>query len=108
MDCKDEKCGASDSTLACKLTSRELQQRKVTILASLRKQVIEKKELDNGYAFKFPSDDKMLDELTDFIKTERECCDFFSFKLSVSGEATWLEITGPKGAKEFITTELEL
>ncbi len=107
---KDDCCKKPRGELSCKLMTAELQERKETVLASLRKQVIEKKELENGYAFKFNGSDKMIDELTDFEKTERHCCDFFTFNLSISGDTSSLlfEITGPKEAKEFIATELEL
>lgn len=49
--------------------------------------------MKNGYAYKFTGSDKMVDELTAFIKTERQCCDFFTFNLSVTGDKTtaWLE-----------------
>lgn len=99
-----------NEALACKLTSKELQARKATVLESLRKQVIEKKELASGYSYKFDNSDKMLDELTEFIKTERQCCDFFDFALSIVSDegAIWLSLTGPKNAKEFIKTELNL
>ena len=45
-----------------------------------------------------------------FVKTERECCDFFTFHLSISGNKSeaWLKITGPKRAKDFIRDELEM
>jgi hypothetical protein len=80
------------------------------VIASLRKKVLEKKELSNGYAFKFGGSDEMLDELTTFIKAERQCCDFFTFNLQISGDQSevWLELTGAEGAKDFIRTELEL
>ena len=70
----------------------------------------EKKELKNGYAYKFEGSDGTVDQLADFIKTERMCCDFFTFNISVSGDKSeaWLQIAGPKGAKEFIVSELEL
>jgi len=119
MDNKEEKsacssgcCKASNqsSELACKLTTPELQQRKETVLASLKQQITEKKELTNGYAFKFPGTDKMLDELLEFIKTERECCSFFVFNLSISGDKkeVWLELTGADGTKDIIVSELGL
>lgn len=100
----------TDTALVCKLTTKELQLRKETVLESLRKQVMEKKELPNGFSYKFDNTDKMLDELTEFIKTERQCCDFFDFGLSiVSDENTiWLSLTGPKNAKNFIKAELNL
>lgn len=96
--------------LTCKLTTPELQERKRTVLASLKTQIIDKKELINGYAFKFPGSDKILDELLEFIKTERECCDFFVFNFSISGDKSeaWLALTGPEGSKDFIETELGL
>lgn len=97
-------------TLTCKLTSPELQKRKTTIIANLKKQIIEKKELSNGYSYKFKGIDKVIDELVTFIKTERLCCDFFDFEIKVNGNASfaWLTITGPKGTKDFIKSELEL
>lgn len=104
----ESKIKASDPT--CKLTTPELQQRKSTVIESLRKQVIQTKELANGYAFKFTGTDKMVDELTEFIKTERECCDFFTFTISVKGDKSdiWLEMTGAEGTKDFMKAELEL
>ncbi len=109
--CSDDcKAKSKSGELSCKLTTPELQKRKETVLASLKEQMTEKKELKDGYAFKFPGTDKMLDELTEFIKTERECCDFFTFNLSISGDKSeaWLELTGADGAKDFISTELGL
>ncbi len=97
-------------SLTCTLTSAEMQERKATVIANLQKKLIEKKELIDGYAFKFNGSDGMVDELSTFIKTERECCSFFNFNLSIAGNKStaWLELTGPEGAKDFITTELGL
>lgn len=98
----------NNTELSCKLTSKELQQRKATVLAGLKDQVLEKKDLHNGFAFKFKGTDKMIDDIIEFVKTERKCCDFFTFTLSFSGDGSeaWLELTGPDGAKDFISTEL--
>lgn len=109
--CSDDCQAENKSTaLSCKLTSPELQKRKETVLASLKSKVIEKKELQNGFAFKFTGTDEMLDELNEFIKTERECCSFFIFNLSISGDKSeaWLELTGAEGVKDFVSSELGL
>lgn len=97
-----------EKTIACKLTSPELQQRKATVISSLKRQMLRKEELTDGYRYQFKGTDALLDELLDFIKTERQCCDFFQFSLQVAGDAseTQLSITGPEGAKAFIETEL--
>ena len=108
--CKKIAVSKRETPLSCKLTTPELRERKATVIASLKKQVMEKKELRNGYAYKFAGSDNTVDEIANFIKTERMCCDFFTFNMSVRGDKSeaWLEITGPKGAKEFITSELDM
>jgi hypothetical protein len=101
---------AEQAKLSCKLTTTELQQRKKTVIAELRNLVIEKIETENGFKYKFDGSDNVLDKLTEFIKTERLCCDFFVFNLTTSSDAkfTWLELSGPEGTKDFIKTEVGL
>jgi len=95
--------------LTCKLTTRELQQRKKTVVAELKNVLLEKIELENGFSYKFNGSDEMLDILNSFIKTERLCCDFFVFNLKISSHDSfaWLELTGPEGVKKFIKCEIE-
>ena len=106
-NCTDH-CG--EKPLTCKLTTPEMQHRKETVVANLKRQVLEKKELTNGYSYTFKGSDAVVDEVSNFIKTERLCCDFFNFELKVAGDAShaWLTITGPDGTKDFITSELDL
>lgn len=100
----------SKTELTCKMLPEELKVRKETVLQSLKTKILDRKEMKNGYAFKFPGNDLVVDEIVEFIKTERECCDFFVFNLSVSGDKSeaWLTMTGVEGAKDFITQELGL
>ena len=95
--------------LSCKLTSEELEERKTNVLLVIKKKVLDKKELSNGYSFKFENTDEMIDMLTDFVKSERQCCDFFNFALHINNDGSlWFDLTGPKDAKEMISSELEL
>lgn len=98
----------SSKALACKMTTPELRVRKETVIKSLKNQLIAKKELKDGYQYSFAGTDKMIDELAEFVKSERACCDFFTFNLSFKDEQAILQITGPKGVKEFIKAELEM
>lgn len=100
----------NDTKVYCKLTSAELQARKKTVLANLRGKLLERKELENGIAFRFPGSDEVLDELMEFVKTERACCSFFIFNLSFGGDGkeAWLSLTGPDGTKQMIKAELGL
>lgn len=108
--CAPKSATASSTPLICKLTTAELNHRKETVLASLQGKVLERKELIDGYAFRFEGSDAVLNELNTFIQSERQCCPFFTFGLSVSGEPSeaWLALTGPEGVKEVIRDELGL
>ena len=101
---------AKDEPLVCTLSSPELRKRKETVIAGLKARFIEKRELKDGYAFKFTGDDNMVDQLMEFIKSERQCCGFFTFTLTVSGDKSeaWLALTGPVGTKLFIESEVGL
>ena len=94
--------------VTCKLTTPELQKRKATVIADLKSLVLERKELEDGYSYKFEGKDEILDKLNDFIKTERMCCDFFTFQVTVEENTALLKITGPNGAKEFLKEEVDL
>lgn len=106
---KDMKTLMQEAKLSCKLTTPELQQRRKTVIAELKSQLLEKAETDKGFKYKFEGSDKMLDLLNNFIKTERLCCDFFVFNLTASSDTkfTWLELSGPEGTKDFIKHEID-
>ncbi|MBN8876825.1 MAG: hypothetical protein J0I32_04710 [Sphingobacteriales bacterium] len=93
--------------VSCKLTSPELRKRKEEVIAVIKTKILDKQELADGYKYKFEATDDMLDQLTAFLKSERACCDFFDFNLSLSDKIVWLSITGPDGAKGFIKTEMD-
>lgn len=94
--------------VTCKLTTPELQKRKATVIADLKALVLERKELEDGYSYKFDGKDEILDKLNDFIKTERMCCDFLTFQIMVEENTAVMRITGPHGAKEFLKAEVDL
>lgn len=100
----------ANTVLSCKLMPEEMRIRKETVLKELKEKVLEKKELADGYAFRFNGDDETIDQLFEFVRTERRCCDFFIFNLSISGDQSeaWLELTGVEGSKDFVTDELGL
>ena len=107
---KPMKTVETKKAIACKLTRPEMQKRKLEVLAILKGKVLDKSELENSYKYKFEGSDKIFDELVAFIKSERACCDFFTFDLLLSDSKSniWLSITGPDGAKEFIQMEMDL
>jgi hypothetical protein len=97
------------NNVSCKLTSAELRKRRETVLTALKGKVKARKELPDGYSFRFENTDEVIDMLTDFVKSERQCCDFFNFSIAVKNDGSlWFDLTGPEGAKEMIGSELGL
>lgn len=90
--------------LTCRLTTPELGARSTILREKIFVAVESRRELDNGFAFRFPSTAESIAQLADFIVSERECCPFFRFELAIEpgGGAAWLTLTGPAGTKEFI------
>ena len=94
----------NDLPIACSLTSAELQQRRQTVLKKIRSAVVEARELQDGYAYCFPSENQQLAEIASMIELERQCCPFLRFSLTIepNGGPIWLELTGPAGTKKFL------
>ena len=99
----------SDLPIACSLTSVELQERRSAVLQKVRRAVLEVRELEDGYAYSFPSEGDWLRELAGLIDLERQCCLFLQFRLTVEANAgpIWLEMTGPEGTKEFLVNTFD-
>lgn len=94
--------------IACSLSTPEFHKRRETVVASLRQDALDVRETERGYAYKFAGGDEVLERLVEFIRTERQCCPFFTFTLTIGSQQsdTWLELSGPDGTKEFIRAEL--
>lgn len=91
--------------IACSLTDAELQERSEDVLQKVGGAVLEIKELENGYAYRLPSDEIWIGELANLVRLERRCCLFLRFQIIVEADNgfIWLELTGPAGTKDFLT-----
>lgn len=68
--------------LACKLTDRDQIKRMNELHQTLFRKVARTVEHPNSYELIFDqSDDAMIDDLTEFIKFERQCCPWLVFRL---------------------------
>ena len=96
----------SDLPIACSLTVPELQARRVEVLQKVRAAALEVKEIDDGFGYRFPSDESLLADLFTLIQVEHQCCAFLRISLVVEAGSgpIWLELTGPPGTKEFLTS----
>jgi hypothetical protein len=90
--------------IACNLNDAAFQQRRADLLNTFRGGLLETKELEDGYAYRFPSDANWISQMAQLITFERECCPFlcFNLRLEPANGPLWLELTGPPGTREFL------
>ncbi|MEP6570286.1 MAG: hypothetical protein ABJC10_10980 [Acidobacteriota bacterium] len=94
----------TDLLIACQLTDPDFQRRRSELLDIFKSALLETKELDAGYAYRFPSAGTWIAELAQLITFERACCPFlrFNMRLEPANGPLWLELTGPEGTKDFL------
>ena len=97
--------GAPGPPIACDLSAipAEARPRHASLLRSLAAKTRERRELGDGFAFRFDTDSGTLTELAEWIGLERRCCPFLRFTIDVEpGGALWLRLTGDGGVKAFV------
>ncbi len=101
----------SKRPIACDLSKLDdtARRREQQLLARFRSVLVLMSETESGFKFSLPADPETLSDLGEFLALERLCCPFLSFQLQVSAEEQAdLEISGPPGAKEFLTAVLDV
>ena len=100
--------GNPEETDFCNLPSAEQRKIQGSLYKKFALLVTERKEIANGFAYKFSSEKTKLSELEQFIKNERECCPYMSFEIDSqpNSKDIWVEVTNPKGEMEYFETFL--
>lgn len=101
------KSDAAAVPIACRLNalSKEERQREGELLQEHLAAVRQTKELPDGYAYRFESNDGLFRRLAELVTLEHRCCPFLTFRLEWAGQSEpWLHVTGGQGAKEFIAS----
>ena len=98
----------SEPDLCCTLNQPQEVARRGRLIRTLYESAVERRELENGFAFRFPGDAATERQVFDFVAMERECCRFLAFDVHLVSERgpIWLAMEGPKGVKEFARAEL--
>ena len=96
--------------IACDLAALTPEQRRrhTALSQQLAQATEEVRELGDGYAFRYATNETTWLTAAEYVDLERRCCPFFSFTLKREAEgAVWLELTGKEGVKEFLATQLQ-
>jgi hypothetical protein len=101
---------SSDPPVACTLGPAALKARREDLLGGLVRRADDRIDLPNGYRVRFDAKPGLLSTIAGVIDTERQCCRFLRFEVTVEPEerAVWVEFTGPPGTREFLAAMLDL
>jgi hypothetical protein len=102
--------GKKETPFMCSLEktlTKEQREHKKALTLKMATARIERRELENGYVFRFRPEGVSFAEVADWVATERVCCPFFDLAIEAEREngPLSLRITGREGVKEFIRTE---
>ena len=99
----------SDLPVACTLTPGDLAARRSNLLPGLVAQAESREELADGWRYRFAATGDVLQRITAVIDSERQCCRFLRFQLTVEpdGGPLVLDVTGPSGTREFLSQIIE-
>ncbi|MGH9364387.1 MAG: hypothetical protein ACRD1B_03860 [Thermoanaerobaculia bacterium] len=110
-----------EEPLVCRINalSPSARERHLVLGEKLRGAVVERIELDNGYALALDLGRLPLDahgqpfcvvEVAEWVDLEARCCPFLDFGIDLSGKGglVKLRLTGGKNVKPFLKTELGL
>jgi hypothetical protein len=97
-----------DLPIVCELSPGDLSSRRESLLAELLHHSIRAEPIEAGYRLIFNGDTESIRVFTAAIEAERKCCRFLCFELRFEANLgpVALEITGPAGTREFLSTVL--
>ncbi len=106
----DDEPDSGSNNFVCKLgvMNQEERARYKALARKLMSAGEERRELDNGYAFRLAPQKISLVEIADWVALERRCCPFFNLQIEAQPNdgPIWLRMTGGRGIKQFMLSEI--
>mgnify|MGYP003577955378 CR=1 FL=1 len=98
-----------DLPFACTLGPAALRARREGMLSERVQRAESREEIPTGYRLRFPATEGMLPDIARTVDAERHCCRFLRFSITVEadGGPIVVELTGPPGAREFVSALFE-
>ena len=103
-----EREASASPPIACTLTPAEFAAMRNGLLPGLLAKANAKEHVAGGIRWRFSPQADLLKEVGAVIEAEHRCCRFLRFLMVVEpGDGpVWLEVTGPEGTDDFLSTLL--
>ena len=99
----------SDLPVACSLDPDALTARREGLLSELLRRAHTREDLASGLRLSFAATDDTFVLIMRAVELERHCCRFLRFQITVEpdGGPVSVEVTGPAGTREFLSSLFE-
>lgn len=96
--------------IVCELTPEAVRARRAGLLPGLAARAERREELPDGYRLTFVPSSETLRAIADVVATERRCCRWLHFQMTVEPDngPIVLTLSGPRGAREFLSALFDL
>ena len=94
----------SEMPVVCSLTPEALQARRLGLLSELLNLADSHESLLEGMRVRFAAAPGTLSAIARAVEAERQCCRFLRFSITVEPDdgPMMLDLTGPRGSREFL------
>ena len=94
----------ADLPVVCTLSPAALKARRENLFATLVRRADERRELPDGYRFRFAATGDILSAVANTVDAERMCCRFLRFTVTIEPDEgpICVDLTGPPGTREFL------
>ena len=94
----------ADSPITCTLTAETIDIRRAALLLGLLERATSYETLPEGHRIRFAATRDFLAAVAQTIDAERQCCRLLRFVVTIEpdGGPMLLDITGPRGTREFL------
>ena len=91
-------------TIACRLSPKQLAERRAQLIPGLLARAEQVSEMPNGLRLRFAHRPGLVPELAKVIEQEQDCCSFLRFHLTTEASAgpVTLDVSGPPGTAEML------
>jgi len=98
-----------EEAVACTLTPAEFAATRNGLLPGLLARASAREPLPGGFRWRFHPQADLVKDAAAVIDAEHRCCRFLRFLLLVEPDdgPVWLEVTGPEGTEDFLSTLLD-
>lgn len=102
--------GSTSLPIACALTAQELSSMRDGLLPGLLSRAVSRESIPGGLRWQLQSSPGLMKDVGAMINAEHRCCPFLRFVVEVETKdgPVVLEVTGPDGTEQFLSTLLEM